>query len=162
MIRRSIVAAVVGVCLACAPNHQLTDTTSDVLTLASSNPSVSTFITMLDASGTSQLLHGSESITVLAPSNIALTSLGDDRIRFLLSPEGATELGQLVNAHVFPGAFSAEDVARGKLPKNLGGKRITASKASDGTPRVEGSGKILESVRGSNGYVHIIDTVIRQ
>jgi uncharacterized surface protein with fasciclin (FAS1) repeats len=150
-----------GACLACAPTHQLTDTSSTVLALAWINPSIATFVTMIEASDVSARLRGSDPVTVLAPSNIALNSLGPDRVRFLLSTEGASELDEFVNAHVFPGAYSGEDVARGKLPRNLAGKRITASKAPDGTPRVEGTGKILESMKGSNGYVHIIDTVIR-
>lgn len=161
MIRRRMVGVVAGACLACAPTHQLTDTSTSVMALASINPSIATFVTMLEASGVSAQLRGSSPVTVLAPSNTAINTLGPDRVRFLLSSEGSTELREFVHAYVFPGAYSSEDVARGKLPRNLAGKRITASKAPDGTPRVEGTGKILESMKGSNGYVHIIDTVIR-
>jgi len=161
LIRRWMVGVVLVTALACAKNHQLTDTSSTILALASSRPNVATFISMLETSGVDTKLRGNDPITVLAPNNVALDGLGADRIRFLMSVEGSVELTKLVNAHVFPGALSAEDVARGKLPPNLEGKRIEASKASDGTPRVQGTGKILESMMGSNGYVHIIDTVLR-
>jgi uncharacterized surface protein with fasciclin (FAS1) repeats len=160
MIRGWIVG-IVGGCLACAPNHQFTDTSRTAMALASINPSLATFVTMLDASGVSTLLRASNAVTVLAPNNVAINALGADRVRFLLSDEGAEELAEFVNAYVFPGAYSGEDIARGKLPLSLAGKRITTSKASDGLPRVEGTGKILESMKGSNGYVHVIDVMIR-
>ena len=161
MIRRWMVGVVVGACVACAPNHQFTDTSRTIIALASINPNLATFSTMLQTSGVSARLRGSDPATVLAPSNVAINALGADRVRFLLSPEGATQLGEFVNAYVFPGAFSSEDVARGKLPVSLAGGRVTTAKASDGTPRVEGTGKILESMKGSNGYVHVIDILIR-
>lgn len=161
MMRRWMVGVVLVAALACAKSHQLTDTSNTALALASSRPNVATFISMLETSGVDAKLRDSEPITVLAPSNVALDGLGADRIRFLMSVEGSAELLKLVNAHVFPGAFSAEDVARGKLPRNNEGKRIEASKAPDGTPRVQGTGKILESMKGSNGYVHVISVVLQ-
>jgi len=161
MSRRWMIAAIAGACLACGPNHLLTDTSSTVMALASPDPRISTFITMTQASGVSKLLRGHEPVTVLAPTNTALYQLTPERIRFLMSTEGAAELDALVKEYVFMGAYSSEDVARGKLPRSLAGKRIKASKASDGTPRVEGTGKMLASMKGSNGYVHIIDIVIR-
>ena len=97
---------------------------------------------------------------MLAPDNDALNTLGDERVRFLLSEEGVDELDALVSAHVFAGAFSAEDIARGKLPANLAGQKVEAHKGDDGLPRVQNTGKILDSMEGSNGFVHIIDTVI--
>jgi len=161
MIRRWMVGVVAVATLACAKNHQLTDTSSTVFGLASSNPNVATFITMLRSSGVATALQGSEEVTVLAPSNTALMALGSDRIRALMSEEGADELREFVNAHIFPGSYSAEDVARGKLPPSVEGTRVVASKASDGTPRIAKTGKILESMKGSNGFVHIINTVLR-
>lgn len=161
MIRRWIVCAAAVASLACAKSHQLTDTSNTVLSLASSHPGLATFITMVETSGFDTQLRGSEPITVLAPNNNALNTLGAERVRFLLSDEGADELHALLNAHVFPGAYSSEDVARGKLPRNAAGNRIDASKAPDGTPRVETTGRILESMRGSNGFVHVIDIIIR-
>jgi uncharacterized surface protein with fasciclin (FAS1) repeats len=158
---RWIVCAAAVASVACAKSHQLTDTSNTVLALASSNPTLATFITMAETSGLSTQLRGSEPVTILAPNNDALNTLGAERVRFLLSDEGANELSALLDMHVFPGAYSAEDVARGKLPRNAADRRIAASKASDGTPRVETSGKILESMRGSNGFVHVIDIVIR-
>lgn len=161
MFRRWIVCAAAIAGLACAKSHQLTDTSSTVLALASMNPGLATFITMLETSGIDAALRESDPVTVLAPDNQALAALGPERVRFLLSEEGADALTALVTAHVFSGAYSAEDVARGKLPKNRAGRRIVASKAPDGTPRVERNGRILESMKGANGYVHVIDTIIR-
>jgi uncharacterized surface protein with fasciclin (FAS1) repeats len=77
-----------------------------------------------------------------------------------MSPDGAPDLEALVQAHVFPGSFSAEDIARGKLPRSLAGSSVVGTKASDGTARVQGDGRILESMMGSNGFVHIIDTTL--
>jgi uncharacterized surface protein with fasciclin (FAS1) repeats len=161
MIRRWSACVLLAGLAACAPTHQLTDTAADVYSLASISPRLPTFITLIEASGLDAKMHGSEPITVLAPTNDAFNTLGPDRIRFLLSPEGASQLVELMNAHVFPGAYSGEDIARGKLPKSLAGKHVAGTKASDGLPRLEGTGKILESMKGSNGFVHVIDIVLR-
>ncbi len=161
MVRRWSVGVFVAGLVACAPTPQLTDTSSTVLALASSNPGIATFITMLEISGVDAALRSGDAVTVLAPNNNAINTLGSDQVRFLMSPEGATQLTALVNAHVFPGAYSGEDIARGKLPSSFAGKHVAATKASDGLPRVEGTGKILESIKGSNGFVHVIDVLLR-
>ncbi|MCI0451838.1 MAG: fasciclin domain-containing protein [Candidatus Latescibacteria bacterium] len=161
MIRRWSVGVVMAGLVACAPTHQLTDTASDVYNLASANPRLATFITLIEASGLDAKMRASDPVTVLAPNNDALNTLGPDRVRYLLSEAGATELSELMSAHVFPGAYSGEDIARGKLPKSLAGTRVTGTKASDGLPRLEGTGNILESMKGSNGFVHVIDLVLR-
>ncbi len=161
MIRRWTLLLSAVACMGCAKSHQLTDTSSTVYTLASANPSLGTFITMLETSGIDESLRGSDPLTVLAPTNHALASLGADRVRYLLSRDGAHELDELVKAHVFAGTYSAEDVARGKLPPSLAGKRVEASKAPDGTPRVQETARILESMKGSNGFVHVINAVIQ-
>jgi uncharacterized surface protein with fasciclin (FAS1) repeats len=156
-----VFCAVAMVSIGCAKSHQFTDTSNTVYALASSYPEIGLFITMTETSELDATLRESEPVTVLAPNNRAISVLGSDRVRFLMSPEGSTELGELVKVHVFPGAFSAEDVARGKLPASLNGNRVAGSKASDGTPRVGGTGRIIESMKGSNGFLHVIDTVIR-
>lgn len=160
MARWKMVALVTCALLGCAPNHQFTDPGSTVMALASIDPEISTFISMVTTCGMDAKLRAGEPVTVLAPNNKALDLLGPERIRFLMNPEGSAELSELVKAYIFPGAFSAEDVARGKLPHNLLGKKVAASKADDGTPRVQGTGKILVSMKGSNGFVHVIDVVI--
>ncbi len=160
MIRRWILCGVALAGIACAKQHQFTDTSNTVLTLASSRPQVVTFITMVQTSGVDATLRAKDPVTVLAPTNGALDVLGTDKIRYLMSPEGATELDEFVKHYIFPGSFSAEDIARGKLSPSLAGKKITTAKAPDGTPRVEGTGKILWSMEGSNGFAHVIDTML--
>ncbi len=161
MIRRWLVCAIAMAGIACAKTHQLTDTSSTLIALASSNPRIATFVAMVETSGMSETMRGSEAVTVLAPTNEAITALGEERIRYLMSADGAVELDALVNAHVFPGSYSSEDVARGKLPRSMAGEKIVGSKAPDGTPRINGDGKLLESMMGSNGFVHVIDTLLQ-
>lgn len=147
--------------LGCAKTHQFTDTDNTVFELAASDPNLATFVSMVATSGMMERLRADEPVTVLAPNNNALDLLGEERIRELMNPEGSAELSELVKGFVFPGSFSAEDVARGKLPRNLLGGTVSGSKAADGTARVSGTGKILVSMKGSNGFVHVVDVVVR-
>jgi uncharacterized surface protein with fasciclin (FAS1) repeats len=157
MLAGLIVCALLG----CAKTHQFTDPDNTVFDLAASDPNLATFVSMVATSGMMERLRADEPVTVLAPNNNALDVLGQERIRQLMNPEGAAELGELVKGFVFPGAFSAEDVARGKLSRNLLGGTVSGSKATDGTARVSGTGKILVSMKGSNGYVHVVDVIVR-
>ncbi len=159
-MRRWIAALLVTACLSCAKTHQLTDTSNTVYGLASENSSLGTFITMLETSHMDETLKGSEPFTVLAPTNRAIASMGAERVRYLMSREGAAELDRVVKSYVFPGTFSAEDVARGKLPRSVAGTSVEGSKASDGTARIQKNVKIIESMKGSNGFVHVIDAVV--
>jgi len=161
MTRRWTVLLLAAVCLSCAKTHQLTDTSNTVYGLASENSTLGTFITMLEMSKMDETLRGSEPFTVLAPTNRALAALGAERVRYLMSREGAAELDRVVKSHVFPGTYSAEDVARGKLPRSLAGTTVEGSKSSDGTPRIQKTTRIIESMKGSNGYIHVVDAVMR-
>lgn len=161
MTRRWIVLLLALVCTSCAKTHQLTDTSNTVYGLASENSTLGTFITMLETSKMDETLRGAEPFTVLAPTNRALAALGAERVRYLMSREGAAELDRVVKSHVFPGTYSAEDVARGKLPRSLAGTAVEGSKSSDGTARIQNRAKIIESMKGSNGFVHVIDVVIQ-
>jgi uncharacterized surface protein with fasciclin (FAS1) repeats len=161
MARWMLAGLVACALLGCAKTHQFTDTDNTVFELAASDPNLATFVSMAAKSGMMERLRADDPITVLAPNNNALDDLGQEHIRMLMNPEGSAELTELVKGFVFPGAFSAEDVARGKLPKNLLGDTISGSKATDGTARVSGTGKILVSMKGSNGYVHVVDVIVR-
>jgi uncharacterized surface protein with fasciclin (FAS1) repeats len=145
----------------CSKAHQYTDTTDTVFDLAASDPNLATFVSMAATSGMMERLRAEEPVTVLAPINHALDRLGADRIRELMKEESSAELDELVQGFVYPGAFSAEDIARGKLPANLRGDTVAGSKAADGTARVNGTGKILVSMKGSNGFVHVVDILIQ-
>ena len=161
MARWMMAGVLACVMLGCTKAHQYTDTSTTVFELAASDPNLSTFVSMVGTSGMMERLRADEPVTVLAPINHALDRLGDERIRKLMRPEGSSELDELVERFVFPGAYSAEDIARGKLPQNLRGGRVTGSKAADGTARVNGTGKILVSMKGSNGFVHVVDILIQ-
>jgi uncharacterized surface protein with fasciclin (FAS1) repeats len=161
MARWMMVILIACMLFACAKAHQYTDTNDTVFELAASDPSLATFVSMVATSGMMETLRADDPVTVLAPNNNALDALGPDRIRELMKPESASELKELVEGYVFPGSFSAEDVARGKLPKSLRGGTVSGSKAEDGTARVNGAGKILVSMKGSNGFVHVVDVIVQ-
>lgn len=161
MTRWMMIGLIACALLACSKAHQYTDTSDTVFELAASDPDLATFVSMTAASGMMEQLRADDPVTVLAPNNNALDDLGEARIRELMKPERSSELEELVKGYVFPGSFSAEDIARGKLPQNLLGQTVAGSKAEDGTARVNGAGKILVSMKGSNGFVHVVDILIQ-
>jgi uncharacterized surface protein with fasciclin (FAS1) repeats len=177
-MRRALSAVVIVFALAgCSssngkaePGAKSTSTTSasvartrNVAALAAYDGRLSTFATMLNASGLRTAVGARGPYTVFAPTNEAFTKLPHARLTALLSRAGMAELTKLVGDHVVRGRLLSKDLKSGPL-KTLSGGTLTLTRIG-GVVTVAGpNGKVAKIVSpallATNGVVYRTDGVL--
>jgi uncharacterized surface protein with fasciclin (FAS1) repeats len=76
----------------------------------------------------------------------------------LLKPENKAKLVAILTYHVVPAKVMAADVKTGEAP-SVNGKKL-ALKADKTGVTVNGAKVVAADLVGSNGVVHVVDTVI--
>lgn len=130
-----------------------------------------TLVAALGAAGLVEALQGAGPFTVFAPTNGAFGKLPAGTVETLLKPENKATLTKVLTYHVIAGSFDSKTLVNaienngGKVTfKTLAGGKITAALANGGvvlTDEKGGKAKISAvDLKGSNGYIHVIDTVV--
>jgi uncharacterized surface protein with fasciclin (FAS1) repeats len=130
----------------------------DVVKIAVSSPDHGTLVAALKAASLVDALSNAGPFTVFAPSNAAFDKLPKGTVEDLLKPENLAKLRGILQHHVTVSAFEVDALTDGLVLGMADGGQATISKR--GTDTYIGDAKILASVRGSNGMVHVIDTVV--
>ena len=142
-----------------------------IVDAAVSNKDFSTLVTALKAADLVSALSGEGPFTVFAPNNEAFSKIDTETLGNLLKPENVKALSNILTYHVVSGKLMASDVANalksgyGKTKLTaLNGQTITA-KSKDGKIYLEDSqGNMSEiiatDVTGSNGVIHVINSVV--
>lgn len=131
--------------------------TSDIVGVASANPTTSTLVLALDAAGLVEALQAPGPFTVFAPTDDAFAALPEGVLDKLVQPENKDALTKILTYHVVEGAVMAADVTDGEVP-TLEGQTLTLSTADGVT--VNGAKVTTADVEASNGVIHLIDTVL--
>ena len=76
----------------------------------------------------------------------------------LLKPENKDKLAAILKYHVVSGKVMAADVKPGKVTTVQGSKATI--KATDGKVTIDGANVVKTDIVGSNGVIHVIDSVI--
>jgi uncharacterized surface protein with fasciclin (FAS1) repeats len=142
-----------------------------IVEAAVSNKDFSTLVTALKAANLVEALSGEGPFTVFAPNNAAFSKIDSETLGNLLKPENVKSLSNILTYHVVSGKLMASDVAnalksgygKAKLTA-LNGQTITAI-SKDGKIYLEDSqGNMSEiiatDVAGSNGVIHVINSVV--
>jgi len=79
-------------------------------------------------------------------------------VESLLLPENKAKLVAILTYHVVPAMVMAVDVKTGEAP-SVNGKKLTLKADAMGVS-VNGAKVIAADLVGSNGVVHVVDTVI--
>ena len=131
----------------------------DVVDLALATPDVSTLVTALKAAGLVETLKGEGPFTIFAPTNEAFSKLPAGTVENLLKPENKEQLKKVLLYHVHIGAgVKAADVKTMKLSTAAG--QDLDVKAEGGSVTVDNAKVIKTDVIGTNGVIHLIDTVV--
>jgi uncharacterized surface protein with fasciclin (FAS1) repeats len=96
--------------------------------------------------------------TVFAPTNAAFEKLPKGTVEDLLKPENKSKLETILQHHVMTSALAADFFQDGQSMGMVDGSNVMFT-VKDGATYIDGN-KILGSVKASNGWVHVIDTVI--
>jgi len=139
--------------------------------VAVGNEDFSTLVAALKAADLVSALKGDGPFTVFAPTNSAFAKIDKDALSNLLKPENKEVLSNILTYHVIPGKLMASDVVAalkkgdGKVEvKALNGTVLTVMSKNEKIWLKDQAGNYSEitatDVPGSNGVIHVIDTVV--
>ena len=143
----------------------------DIVDIAVSTDDFSTLVSALKAADLVSALKGDGPFTVFAPTNSAFAKIDADALNNLLKPENKDQLSAVLTYHVVSGKLAASDVVaalkkgNGKVDlTTLNGSKLKVVKNDEGIWLQDQNGnysKIVKTdVMGTNGVIHIIDTVV--
>lgn len=130
----------------------------DVVKIAVGSPDHTTLVAAIKAADLVNSLSNAGPFTVFAPVNAAFDKLPKGTVDDLLKPENKSKLENILQHHVMTSALAADFFQDGQSMGMVDGTNVTFTvKGKD--VFVDGN-KILGSIKGSNGWVHVIDTVL--
>ena len=150
--------------LAFAEHHMASEhakhatTAGTIVDIAVGNPDFSTLVTALKTADLVETLSGNGPFTVFAPTNAAFAKLPAGTVENLLKPENKAKLAAILTYHVVSGQVLAKDVV----------SLTSATTVQGGTVKINASKGVMindatvtaTDVKGSNGVIHVIDTVL--
>lgn len=143
----------------------------DVVDIAAGSKDHTTLVAAVKAAGLVETLKGKGPFTVFAPTNAAFNKLPAGTVETLLKPENKQTLAKILTYHVISGNLKAADVIAA-VKKGKGKAVFKTVQGEDLTVTLENGKVILTDAKGgkamvtatdltgSNGVVHVIDTVV--
>lgn len=118
-----------------------------------------TLVAAVKAAGLAETLSGKGPFTVFAPTDAAFAKLGKEAIADLLKPENKAKLTAILTYHVVGEQLPAAKVVAQKQLKSLEGNAL-AVEATAAKVTVGGATVTKTDILGSNGVIHVIDSVL--
>ncbi|MDB9961074.1 fasciclin domain-containing protein [Oceanihabitans sp.] len=142
-----------------------------IVDVAVGNENFSTLVTALKAANLVTALQGDGPFTVFAPTNDAFAKIDAETLSSLLEEKNQKALANILTYHVVPGKLTATDVVAALKKGNgavelkaLNGQVISVMEKDGKIWLKDTSGNMSEitatDVMGSNGVIHVIDSVI--
>jgi uncharacterized surface protein with fasciclin (FAS1) repeats len=142
-----------------------------IVDVAVGNENFSTLVTALKAANLVTALQGDGPFTVFAPTNDAFAKIDAETLNSLLEEKNQKALANILTYHVIPGKLTATDVVAALKKGNgavelkaLNGQVISVMEKDGKIWLKDTSGNFSEitatDVMGSNGVIHVIDSVI--
>jgi uncharacterized surface protein with fasciclin (FAS1) repeats len=143
----------------------------DVVDVAISSKDHTTLVAAVKAADLVTTLKGEGPFTVFAPTNAAFDKLPKGTVEGLLKPESKKTLTAILTYHVVAGNLDAAAVVgaikAGKgtaVLTTVNGEKLTASLKGDKVILTDAKGGVsvvtATDLKGTNGVVHVIDTVL--
>ena len=130
----------------------------DVVRIAVGSKDHTTLVAALKAAELVNSLANAGPFTVFAPTNAAFDKLPAGTVDDLLKPANKSKLSDVLTHHVTTSALELSFFTDGqKVGMADGGSELISKKGND---TFIGGAKVLGSVRGTNGWVHVIDAVL--
>jgi len=116
-----------------------------------------TLVTALQTAGLVDTLAGDGPFTVFAPTDDAFAALPDGVVAGLL--EDIPSLTEVLTYHVVAGSVLAEQVVGLDSATTLQGEDVMV-KVVDGVVMIDEAKVVITDIIGSNGVIHVIDSVM--
>ena len=139
-------------------NVQDDESQKDVVKIAVGSKDHTTLVAAVKAADLVNALSNAGPFTVFAPTNAAFDKLPKGTVEELLKPENVDKLRGILQHHVTTSAYDIADLTDGMTLGMADGGSTTVKKVGNDVT-IDGA-KIIASVRGSNGMVHVVDAVI--
>ncbi|NBB18623.1 fasciclin domain-containing protein [Runella sp. CRIBMP] len=143
----------------------------DIVDIAIGSADHTTLVAAVKAADLVATLKGAGPFTVFAPTNAAFAKLPAGTVETLLKPENKATLAGILTYHVVAGNLDATKVmaaikegmgkvvlttvAGGKLTASIVGGKVILTDEKGGKATVTAT-----DLKGSNGVIHVIDTVV--
>ena len=135
---------------------------ANALQVAQSLDDFTTLVAAIEAAGVQDALVNVGPLTVFAPVNAAFDKLPEGTVESLVQPENKDTLTFILINHVapsnYPIATLEKNAEKGRKLYMASGKYLEVESKDDGI--YVGGTRILQSVNVSNGWIHVIDTVL--
>ena len=147
-----------GITAAGAQSSSTTSPASNtVVDIAASNPDFSTLVTAVTAAGLVDTLKGDGPFTVFAPTNEAFAKIPQADLEAILADKD--KLTSILTYHVVPGEVLSTDLKKKQKVKTVEGSKVLIKVKKKGAT-IEDAKIVQTDIQGSNGVIHVIDTVI--
>ena len=130
-----------------------------IVQIAASAGNFNTLVAAVKAAGLAETLSGKGPFTVFAPTDEAFAKLGKDTIEGLLKPENKAKLVSILTYHVAGANLPAAKVVAMPTITTLQGQSVEIV-VEGGKVTVDGANVLKTDIVGSNGVIHVIDSVI--
>jgi uncharacterized surface protein with fasciclin (FAS1) repeats len=145
--------------------------TKDVVDVAMGSDNHTTLVAAVKAADLVSTLKGKGPFTVFAPTNAAFDKLPGGTVEGLLEPAEKSKLAGVLTYHVIAGNLNAAAVAAAIKKGNgkavlttVNGEKLTASLQGTKVMLTDAKGGkatfTATDLKGSNGVIHVIDTVL--
>ncbi len=132
----------------------------DVIDIAIADGNFKTLATLLTKAELVETLKSEGPFTVFAPTDAAFAKLPKETLTSLQKPENASKLKEILTYHVVSGKVLSKDLKGKKLsPETVAGATLSID-ATGNSVNVNQSKVTKADIQGSNGVIHVIDTVL--
>lgn len=136
--------------------------TPNALRVALNSEDHTTLVAAVEAAEVQNALVNVGPLTVFAPTNEAFNKLPEGTVEDLLKPENKGKLAYILKHHVAPSNYPVDmlnkNVDKGRTLYMASGENVEITR--EGEDLFVGGAKILGTVKASNGWVHVVDSVI--
>ncbi|GAB3197800.1 putative surface protein with fasciclin (FAS1) repeats [Pontibacter aydingkolensis] len=131
----------------------------NLIELAKMSPNLSTFTQLAEAAGISDDLMRDGDFTLFAPTNEAFSKLSKEDLEMLLLPENKAKLAAVLQTHVLPSKVSST-MFNNSQRITLANNRYIPVSVDNNVISLGGATVQVSNVEASNGYIHVVDSVI--
>lgn len=128
-----------------------------IVEIAVLNPNFSTLATLLQEADLVEALSGEGPFTVFAPTDEAFAKIPQETLSEIRADHD--QLTQILTYHVVEGRVLAEDVVNLSSATTLQGSDVSIE-VTDGAVMIDDATVTQTDIEGTNGVIHVIDTVL--
>ena len=133
----------------------------NLVELARQEPNLTTFVTLVQTAGLTEILEADGAFTVFAPTNAAFAQLPQPKLDSLMQPENKAQLLRVLQLHVLPSKVASTEFQENQRIETADNEYLYID-VNDATRAITigGANVVKPDVEASNGILHVVDGVI--